>query len=59
MLKSLVWLLIVIADLWAIYQVLKSTASTVEKLLWILLIVILPILGLLIWYFAGPGNKKI
>lgn len=47
-------MLILIADIWAIIQVLGSGASTGGKLLWILLIVILPIVGLIIWFFAGP-----
>ncbi|GAF91459.1 unnamed protein product, partial [marine sediment metagenome] len=28
--------------------------STGTKALWIVLIVLLPIVGLIIWYFAGP-----
>ena len=47
-------LLILIADIWAIVNVFQSGASTGGKVLWILLILLLPVLGLLIWLIAGP-----
>ena len=28
------------------------------KILWIIIILVLPVLGLIIWFFAGPGKKK-
>ncbi|EKE77131.1 PLDc N-terminal domain-containing protein [Gallaecimonas xiamenensis] len=55
--KGIIGLLILIADIYAIVQVIKSGAKPVEKLLWILLILILPLMGLIIWFFAGPGRK--
>jgi hypothetical protein len=54
MLSSLIALLVFIADVWAIIQVLQSRESTGTKVLWIVLIVLLPIVGLILWYFAGP-----
>ncbi|MBN2355273.1 PLDc N-terminal domain-containing protein [candidate division KSB1 bacterium] len=59
MLKSLIALLIFIADVLAILSIAKSKASTVEKIIWILIIIILPFIGLVVWFFAGPGSKKI
>ncbi|WKE65221.1 PLDc N-terminal domain-containing protein [Gallaecimonas kandeliae] len=55
--KTLFGLIVLILDIYAIVQVLKSGAKPVEKLLWILVILILPLLGLIIWFFAGPGRK--
>lgn len=49
--------LILVADLYAIIQILKSPARGIEKLLWVLAVFFLPILGLIVWYFAGPGKK--
>lgn len=49
--------LILVADIYAIIQILKSQARGVEKLLWVLAVFFLPILGLIVWYFAGPGKK--
>jgi hypothetical protein len=47
-------LLVLIADIWAIVNVIGSAASTGSKLLWVLLILLLPVIGLIIWFVAGP-----
>jgi Phospholipase_D-nuclease N-terminal len=47
-------LLILIADLWAVANVLGSRASLPGKVLWVLAILVLPLLGLLVWLVAGP-----
>jgi succinate dehydrogenase/fumarate reductase cytochrome b subunit len=58
--NSLVGLIILALDIWAIFNVLKSGAETGKKILWVLLIVILPVLGLIIWAIAGPrGNTRL
>lgn len=44
-------------DIWAIISVLGSTASSGRKALWVLLIVVLPLLGFLIWLVAGPRSS--
>jgi hypothetical protein len=53
-LESLIGLVILVLDIWAIVNVVKSGASTGAKIVWTLLILILPFLGLIIWFFAGP-----
>lgn len=57
MFGSLAALLIFIADVWAIVQVFQSRESTGTKVLWTVLIALLPVLGLIIWYFAGPRGQ--
>jgi hypothetical protein len=58
--NSLVALIIFALDIWAIINVVKSSAGTGAKVLWVLLIALLPVLGLIIWAIAGPrGNVKI
>ncbi|MFW2541333.1 PLD nuclease N-terminal domain-containing protein [Primorskyibacter sp. 2E107] len=54
---GLLGLLILIADLYAIYQVLTSGASTVAKIIWTLAILILPVLGFIAWLVAGPRGR--
>jgi len=56
-LNSLIALLILVADIWAIVQVFQSRESNGTKVLWTVLILVLPILGLIIWYFAGPRGQ--
>ncbi len=51
-------LLILALYIWAIISVVRSDSSTGKKALWVLLIVILPVLGLIIWGIMGPrGNR--
>ncbi len=47
-------LLVLIADVWAILNIVQSRVPTPKKLLWIVVILVLPVLGLIIWWFAGP-----
>lgn len=56
MIQGLIGLLIFVADIWAIVTILKSTVSGGAKVLWCLLVVVLPVLGLIIWYVAGPKS---
>jgi len=51
-------LLILIADIWAIVNIVQSRASVGAKVLWIVLVLLLPLLGLIIWFFAGPRGGK-
>lgn len=58
--NGFIGLIILALDIWAIINVFKSGASTGAKVLWILLILLLPVLGLIIWAIAGPrGNVRI
>lgn len=54
---GVIGLLILAADIWAIINVFQSGASTGAKVLWILVILILPLLGLIIWLLAGPRGR--
>jgi len=47
-------LIVLIADVWAIVRIVQSGATTGAKVFWIVLILLLPVLGLLIWLIAGP-----
>ncbi len=58
--NSLVGLIILALDIWAIINVLKSGVSTGMKIIWVLLILLLPVLGLIIGAFAGPrGDVRV
>jgi hypothetical protein len=47
-------LIILIADIWAIINVIQSGATTGMKLLWVVLIIVLPVIGLILWFLMGP-----
>lgn len=51
-------ILVLIADIWAIVNILQSGAATDRKVLWTVLVVILPALGFVIWLFAGPRTNR-
>ena len=51
-------LIVLAADIWAIVNVFQSAASTGKKVLWILVILVLPILGLLLWLLFGPRSGR-
>lgn len=50
-------LLVLAADVWAILNIFQSDASTGKRALWIVLVLVLPLLGVIIWYFAGPRES--
>lgn len=49
-------LLVLAADVWAILNIFQSTSTTGTKALWIIMVLVLPLLGVIIWYFAGPRD---
>jgi hypothetical protein len=50
-------LLVLAADIWAILNVFQSGASNGTKVAWTLVILVLPVLGLALWFFLGPRGK--
>ncbi len=47
-------LIVLIINVWAIIRVIGSTASTGKKVLWVVLILLLPVLGVILWFLLGP-----
>ncbi|HEV2614558.1 MAG TPA: PLD nuclease N-terminal domain-containing protein [Gammaproteobacteria bacterium] len=54
---SLWGLIILLLDLWAIISVINSTHVVANKVFWVLLILILPIAGFIIWFLLGPKSQ--
>ena len=54
--NGILGLLILIGDIWAIISIFQSGASNEKKALWIVLVVLLPVVGLILWYFLGPRS---
>lgn len=50
-------LIVLVANIYALIKTWTSAASTGAKLLWTLLILVLPVLGFIIWLFAGPRGS--
>lgn len=55
---GIVGLLILAGDIWALINIFQSSASNEKKLIWILVVVLLPLLGLILWFLLGPRDRK-
>ena len=53
MVISLIGLAIFIFDIMAIVSCLKSNDTTQSKILWIILILILPVVGMILYFLLG------
>ncbi len=51
---GLLGLIILVLDVWAIVKTVQSNAGTGSKVLWIVLILVFPILGVVLWWLFGP-----
>ena len=54
---GIVGIIIFVLDILAIMNVIQSGMEPVMKLVWVLVILALPVVGLLLWYLIGA--KKI
>ena len=52
--EFLIELVILVLDIWAIVKIWTSGASGLSKIIWTLVILILPVVGFIIWLIAGP-----
>jgi hypothetical protein len=52
-------LVVLAADVWAIVNILQSGADTGGKVLWTVLVIVLPVFGFILWYFLGPKTGKV
>ena len=54
---SILGILILIGDIWALMNILQSSVGNDKKLLWVVVVVLLPVIGLILWFFMGPRNR--
>lgn len=55
---GLLGLVILVLDVYAIVKIVGSGASTGAKVIWVVLILLLPVLGFLLWLVAGPSRPR-
>ena len=51
-------LLVLAADIWAIVNIFGSRSSNAAKVVWTVVILVLPVLGFIIWLLAGPRSER-
>lgn len=56
--NSLWGILVLIADIWAIVNILQTGADTTKKVIWTVVVLLLPVLGFILWFFMGPRDGK-
>jgi hypothetical protein len=51
---GLLGLIILVLNVYAIVKIVQSTAGTGTKVVWIIVILLLPVAGFLLWLLFGP-----
>ncbi len=51
-------LIVLFADVWAIVNIFQSGAGTDRKVIWTVVVILLPIAGFILWYFFGPKTGR-
>ncbi len=39
-------------------RIFGSSADEMKKIIWIVVVAIFPLVGLIVWFFIGPGTPK-
>ncbi len=54
---GIIGLAILLLDIWALYNVWTGGSSVGSKILWSAVILILPVVGLILWFLLGPRGS--
>jgi len=44
--------------IYAAVQIFGSAADNTKKIIWLLIVAVFPLVGLIVWFFIGPGTPK-
>jgi hypothetical protein len=55
----LLGILVFVLDIIAIVSILKSSADGATKILWMLLVILLPFIGMILYFAMGPGRRTV
>ena len=56
--RGLIGLIVLICDIYAIVKTIQSSATTGAKVLWTVVILVFPLLGLVLCSVAGPKGRR-
>ena len=51
-------LLHLVLVVYAAIQIFGSSADMLKKIIWLLIVLVFPLIGLIVWFFMGPGTPK-
>lgn len=54
--RGIVGLIVLVLDIVAIVDVVKSSMDTGKKILWIILILLLPLVGMILYFLLGKSK---
>ena len=43
---------------YAAIQIINSSADTIAKIIWVAVVALFPLVGLIVWFFIGPGTPQ-
>jgi hypothetical protein len=52
--NGILGLLLLVAIVYALIQIVQSSASTGAKVLWSVLVLLFPLIGVIVWFLLGP-----
>ena len=52
--SGILGIIILVLDIYAIVKIAQSSAEPLWKAIWIVLVIVLPVLGLILWFLFGP-----
>jgi succinate dehydrogenase/fumarate reductase cytochrome b subunit len=55
--NSLLGIIILFLDIWVIINVMQSSATANMKAFWIIIVLLLPIIGVVLWFLLGPRGR--
>jgi hypothetical protein len=58
-LNGILGVVVLLAAIFAIMKIAQSSESTGMKVLWVAIVLILPLIGVIAWFIAGPGDKAL
>lgn len=47
-------IIILVLDIYAIIRIVQSGAEPLWKAIWIVVVILLPVIGLILWFLFGP-----
>ena len=56
--ELLAGIIFAIALVWALINIMTSDEQTGTKFVWFLIILFVPVIGFIVWFFAGPRSKN-
>lgn len=54
--SGILGLVVLVLDIWAIVDILKSAMPSGKKILWVLLVILLPVIGLVLYFLIGKKS---